>query len=301
MSTMLSAWSTTVQTSDMKAKTSATAITRRVAGELLITKSRKLTSPQDTMTIYDVSNKANVTNIISKVTYPGARYIHQGWVLDPNNQEFIVLDDELDELRRAGQAADGFPVTYIVNIKDLTAPVVTGSYKLRHRGIDHNQYVINGLNYQSSYGAGVRVFDVSSIPRDPTGKSVCEAAFFDLYPEDDALPGGGQVEFLGTWSSYAYFKSGYVFANSIERGAFVFKLTSRTCPRPSQCHQDNCLRAMTNRLPDAQRFCATFTQAPIAEPTVAPEFAQRGCANTAHGPVTQRMSSACSCLPTPTP
>ena len=161
--------------------------------------------------------------------------------------------------------------------------------------------MIDGLNYQSSYGAGVRVFDISSIPRDPTGKSVCEAAFLDIYPEDDALPGGGQVEFLGTWSSYAYFKSGYIFVNSIERGAFVVKMTSRTCPRPSQCNQDNCLRAMTNRLPEAQSFCATFTQKPISEPTVAPTAIQRGCANTQHGPVTQRMSSACSCLPTPTP
>ena len=96
---------------------------------------------EDTLTIYDVTNKANVTNIISKVTYPGARYIHQGSVLDRKNQEYIVLDDELDELRRSGQAADGFPITYIVDIKDLTQPKVTGSYRLRHRGIDHNQSV----------------------------------------------------------------------------------------------------------------------------------------------------------------
>lgn len=102
---------------------------------------------------------------------------------------------------------------------------------MRHRAIDHSQYVIDGYSYQSSYGAGVRVFDVRSIPSDPTGRGVCEAGFFDIYPEDDVQSGGGQIEFLGTWSSYAYFKSGYIFVNTIERGGFVVKMTSKTCAR----------------------------------------------------------------------
>ncbi|PIA94414.1 hypothetical protein CB0940_08458 [Cercospora beticola] len=184
---------------------------------------------EDTLTIMDVGNKANVTNIISKVTYPGARYVHQGSVLDRNNQQFIVMDDEIDELERTGVSANGFATTYIVDIRDLRNPKITGNYQMRHRAIDHNQYVIDGYSYQSSYGAGVRVFDVRSIPSDPTGKSVCEAGFFDIYPEDDNQAGGGQIEFLGTWSSYAYFKSGYIFVNTIERGAFVVKMTSKTC------------------------------------------------------------------------
>lgn len=34
---------------------------------------------QDTITIYDVTNKVgNTTNIISITTFPGAEYIHQG-------------------------------------------------------------------------------------------------------------------------------------------------------------------------------------------------------------------------------
>lgn len=61
---------------------------------------------EDTMTIYDVSNKANVTNIVGRVTYPGARYVHQGSVLDRNNQQYIVLDDEIDELERTGVSAN---------------------------------------------------------------------------------------------------------------------------------------------------------------------------------------------------
>ncbi|CAG8957869.1 hypothetical protein HYFRA_00000209 [Hymenoscyphus fraxineus] len=183
---------------------------------------------EDSLTIYDVSNKANA-KIISKTSYEGASYTHQGWVLDPLNQEYLLLDDEYDEEEQAGLAADGFPVTYIWDIKSLEAPKQTGYFKAPVRGIDHNQYVIDGLTYQSNYGAGLRVADVSSIPADPTGASVCDVAAFDIYPEDDALPDGGLIDFVGSWSSYGYFKSGFVVINTIERGVFVVKLTSKTC------------------------------------------------------------------------
>jgi hypothetical protein len=72
----------------------------------------------------------------------------------------------------------------------------------------------------------LRVLDVKSIPTDPTGNSVKEVGFFDIYPEDDAEEKGGIVEFVGSWSSYALFKSGFIFVNSIERGGFVVKMAS---------------------------------------------------------------------------
>ncbi|KAF8637048.1 hypothetical protein AX16_010903 [Volvariella volvacea WC 439] len=182
---------------------------------------------EDTLTIYDVTNK-NTTNIISRTSYTGASYTHQGWVLDPNNQEFLLLDDELDEINAAGPAADGFPVTYIWDIRNLRAPVLTGYYKSPQKSIDHNQYVADGKVYQSNYAAGLRVLDVSSIPRDPTGGSVREIGWFDVYPEDDETE--GLVDFAGTWSSYALFKSGYIAINSIERGLFVVKLQNQRGP-----------------------------------------------------------------------
>ncbi|KAF7332660.1 Peptidase s41 family [Mycena kentingensis (nom. inval.)] len=178
---------------------------------------------EDTLTIYNVTDKAKAT-IISRTSYVGASYTHQGWVLDPENQHYLLLDDELDEVDEAGLAADGFPVTYIWDISNLAAPKLTGHYKTSVKGIDHNQYVSNGLVYQSNYGAGLRILDVSGIPLDPTGGNVKELGFFDIYPEDDDAEGGGEVEFQGTWSSYGFFKSGYIVINTIERGAFVVKL-----------------------------------------------------------------------------
>lgn len=182
---------------------------------------------EDTLTIYDVTDKLAPT-MLSRISYEGATYTHQGWVLDPMWQEFLLLDDEYDEVQKRGPAEDQRPVTYIWNIASLENPVQTGHYKSSVKSIDHNQYVHEGFTYQSNYGSGFRVLDVRSIPKDPTGKGVKEVGFFDIYPEDDAMEDGGTSEFVGTWSSYAKFKSGYIFVNSIERGAFVLKMQKPT-------------------------------------------------------------------------
>lgn len=142
-------------------------------------------------------------------------------------------------------AADGRPVTYIWDVKDLTRPKQTGYYKSSQVSIDHNHYVVGSKLYQSNYGAGLRILDVSSVRRDPSGKGVREVGFFDgmrtpknqfllrmlttrlVYPEDDNEPNGGVLDYVGSWSSYAFFKSGWIVVNTIERGVFVVKYTGR--------------------------------------------------------------------------
>ncbi|KAG9231338.1 hypothetical protein BJ875DRAFT_444182 [Amylocarpus encephaloides] len=247
---------------------------------------------EDTLTIYDVTNQL-ATSIISRTSYEGAAYTHQGWVLDKNNQEYLLLDDELDEENAVGPGADGFPVTFIWDIRSLEKPKQTGFYKSSTKAIDHNQYIIDGLSYQSQYGAGLRILDVSSIPRNPTGADVCEVGFFDIFPEDDTAPGGGLVHFVGTWSSYAYFKSGYIFINTIERGAFLVKMTSLECPTKPVCHADNCLRAfrassVTGRLTESQKFCGEIKKKPVSEVSEVPAFAPGACT----GDTVARVSSA---------
>jgi choice-of-anchor B domain-containing protein len=178
---------------------------------------------EDTLTIFDVTEKPN-SKVLSRTSYEGASYTHQGWVLDTEWQTYLLLDDEYDEYDEAGVAADGFPVTYIWDISDLENPRQTGYYKSTHHGIDHNQYIWGNRTYQSNYGTGFHVLDISSIPEDPSGDKVEEVGFFDVYPEDDGEPQGGIVDFVGTWSSYANFPSGYIFVNTIERGGFVLKM-----------------------------------------------------------------------------
>ncbi|KAF8469961.1 hypothetical protein BDZ91DRAFT_719470 [Kalaharituber pfeilii] len=174
---------------------------------------------EDSLTIYDISDKTT-TNIISKTSYEGASYTHQGWVLDTENQEFLLLDDELDERNSAGSAADGRSTTYIWNITNLGAPIQTGIWKSDIIAIDHNQYIRNGFTYQSNYGAGLRILDVSSIPFKPSGEDIKEVAYFDIFPDDDESP---QPVFIGSWANYPFFKSGYIVVNTFDRGTFVVK------------------------------------------------------------------------------
>jgi hypothetical protein len=150
--------------------------------------------------------------------------------------------------------------------------------------------------------AGLRVYDISSIPSDPTGDSVCEIAYFDIYPEDDMEPGGGTADMFGSWSSYL-FPSGFAFINTIERGGYLVKLTKRDkCPKTHPCSADNCLRAMRTtsvegRLEESQEFCADFTDGWTADVGAVPQYASKACGSN----VISRVSSACSCLPTAEP
>lgn len=178
---------------------------------------------EDTLTIYDVTNKAK-SAIISKVTYDGfngtGAYTHQGWNID-KDFKYLLLDDEQDEMKRDQVGQDSHTTTYIFDISSLANPIYTGQYKSPVPSIDHNQYVIDGISYQANYASGLRVVDARSVLEDQTGAGMKELANFDCYPEDDQDP---KAEFYGAWSVYPYFKSGTVVLNCIERGLFALKV-----------------------------------------------------------------------------
>jgi choice-of-anchor B domain-containing protein len=178
---------------------------------------------EDTVTIYDSTKKDGnpASEVISRMSYDGASYTHQGWWTD-DSHEIIIFNDELDEVRKVGPGASGRPVTHIADLRDLQNPKPTGTFfSCDHKAIDHNLYVVDGLAYQSNYGAGLWVHDIRSLRRDPSGAGVTPHAFFDVHPESDAA--GGEVVFTGTWSHFL-FPSGYILVNTIERGAFITKI-----------------------------------------------------------------------------
>ncbi|PPR04323.1 hypothetical protein CVT24_013396 [Panaeolus cyanescens] len=179
---------------------------------------------EDSLTIYNITDKTT-SNIISVTSYDGASYTHQGWVLDVNNQDFLLMDDEYDEVDRLGAAADGRATTLIWNITSLENPILSGTYKSDVIAVDHNQYIKNFFSYQSQYSSGLRIIDVSSIPSDPTGSGVNEVAFIDIFPDDDGL--ATEAEFFGTWHNYPYFKSGHIILNTYDRGAYVVKRSKK--------------------------------------------------------------------------
>jgi hypothetical protein len=98
------------------------------------------------------------------------------------------------------------------------------------------------------------------------------------------------------------FPSGFVFINTKERGAFLVKMTRReSCPKIHPCNADNCLRAMRansikGRLEESQDFCGDFLDGWKADVEEVPTYASNACGEN----IISRVSSACSCLPTPT-
>ncbi|CZT22905.1 uncharacterized protein RCC_08612 [Ramularia collo-cygni] len=178
---------------------------------------------EDSVTVWDSTSKANST-MIGRLDYSGATYCHQGWWTKRNWHQFVLVNDELDELDAVGDAASGRPITHIIDLTDLENPKKTGFfYAADQKAPDHNLYIEKGVLFQSNYGAGVWVQDVRSIEKYPDGSRVKVLAFFDMHPEDDAV--GGAVEFVGSWGNYQ-FPSGFIVANTFERGAYVLRVAS---------------------------------------------------------------------------
>ncbi len=156
---------------------------------------------EDTITLVDVTDKAKPYQI-SRVGYPDAAYVHQGWFSE--DQRFFYQNDELDEGQRNTR-------TIIWDLTDLDDPYIAKEYFGATAAIDHNLYVKDNYVFESNYTAGLRILDVSE-PEAPK-----EVAYFDTYPSHD------RPTYNGAWSAYPYFKSGNVIVNSIEAGLFVVK------------------------------------------------------------------------------
>jgi choice-of-anchor B domain-containing protein len=170
-----------------------------------------LNSNEDTLTIVDATDKHELVQL-SRTGYGGSAYTHQGWLTD--DQRFFLVNDEGDE-----QAFGHRTRTWIWDVADLDAPVLTGYYDGSTSSIDHNLYVRGNLVYESNYRSGLRILDASGIAQG----MLREVGFFDIYPADD------RASFNGAWTSYPFFASGSVIINGIEQGLFVVR--PRTTPQ----------------------------------------------------------------------
>lgn len=168
-------------------------------------------SNEDTLTIVDVTDKANPRQLARK-PYSGAAYSHQGWLTE--DQRFFLLDDELDEQSGTDQRTK----TYIFDVASLTSPQPVGTYTAPVTAIDHNQYIKGNLSYQANYQAGLRILDISQV----SSGSLTEVGFFDIFPS------GNSASFNGAWSVYPFFPSGNIVINGIEQGLFVVRANVAT-------------------------------------------------------------------------
>lgn len=162
-------------------------------------------SNEDEVVILNVSDKANIENIAT-ISYSNIGYTHQAWLTE--NQQYLILGDETDEL------SFGFDTrTIIFDLTDLDAPSVHMEYTGNTSAIDHNGYVLNGLYYQASYTAGLRVIDLTDI----ANQNLSEVGFFDTYPQDD------NISFDGLWNVYPFFESGNLVLSDMNSGFYLIK------------------------------------------------------------------------------
>jgi choice-of-anchor B domain-containing protein len=159
------------------------------------------------LTIVDATDVSDVTTV-SITGYEGSAYCHQGWLTEDGR--FLLMDDELDEYYSIYQNTR----TLIWNVEDLDNPEYLADFIGPTEAIDHNQYIIGNLSFQSNYTAGVRVVDVQDIDN----LNLAEVAYFDHYPSSD------DNVFQGTWMNYPYFESGIIPVTDIYNGMFLLEL-----------------------------------------------------------------------------
>ncbi|MEM1128156.1 MAG: choice-of-anchor B family protein [Bacteroidota bacterium] len=163
-------------------------------------------SEEDAIVIADVTDK-DAMQALAAQSYPGASYIHQGWLSE--DQRYFFQDDELDELRQGQRTR-----TFVWDLADLEDPQLATIYEGTGSNIDHNQYVRGRYLYQANYTVGLRVLDIAD-PENPT-----EVAFFDTFTGRGTI-GPDAPAFEGAWSVYPFFESGVVAISSIREGLFL--------------------------------------------------------------------------------
>ena len=160
-------------------------------------------SNETAIQITDVTDRAESTTI-AVATYPGATYVHQGWL--SADRKYFYQNDELDE-----SFENPLPRTFIWNVEDLDDPVLASTYTGVAPAIDHNLFLKDGFMYQSNYASGVRILSLDD-PENPV-----EVAFFDTAPSIGTGPFGG------SWATYPFFESGNLVATSALEGLFVLR------------------------------------------------------------------------------
>jgi len=162
-----------------------------------------LGSNETALSISDVSDKDNPVSI-SMASYPAVAYAHQGWLTD--DHRFFYMNDEGDEPQGLVEGTR----TLIWDVEDLDEPILAAEYVASTPDTDHNLYIKDNLMYQSNYGAGLRILDITN-RTEPV-----EIAYFDNSPYGGA-----------SWSNYPYFESGVVVMTSTGDGLFIVRNTGR--------------------------------------------------------------------------
>jgi choice-of-anchor B domain-containing protein len=182
-----------------------------------------------TTEIWDVTDKDDI-KVISSFTVPGICFSHQGWT-SSNRHEFLLINDELDELRDAEDVGGFFrtnfcgtdapggtvtnPGTYVLNVQDLDNPILQERFAVESPGDnDHNSVRRGNKLYWAVYNAGTRVLKMQK----KAGRlELEEIARLDSEPRMPPV-------FNGQWGIFPFESSDTVVASDIVNGLMVMRL-----------------------------------------------------------------------------
>ena len=244
---------------------------------------------EDTITIVDVSVKSAPVQV-SRTAYANSGYTHQGWLTD--DQAFLLMNDELDELNTLPNFPNARARTRMWNVTDLTAPSIVTMFDSPDPTIDHNLYVDGRYAYASNYCAGLRVYEITTAP-----PALTEVAYFDTHP------GCTSTTFTGAWSTYPFFRllgnsaggSKILATQTIDRGLFLldYRLPSCSpaCDAAAGLICDNGLCRCNAALGFTPGLTAGTCVCGESAPFIVPSASQCRCAAGLSGP----SMGPCSC------
>ncbi len=182
-----------------------------------------------TTEIWDVTDKNDI-RVIASFTVPGICFSHQGWT-SSNRHEFLLINDEIDELRDA-EDVDGFfrtnfcstdappgtisnPGIYVVNIRDLDNPFLQERFEVESPGDNDHNFIRKGNKlYWAVYNAGTRVLKMKK----KKGRlELTEIARLDSEPRTPP-------PFNGQWGIFPFKSSDTIVASDIVNGLMVMRL-----------------------------------------------------------------------------
>ena len=184
-----------------------------------------------TTEIWDVTNKNDI-KVIASFTVPGICFSHAGWT-SSKRHEFLLINDELDELRDAEpNDGTGFfrtnfcgsdapqdlapnPRLYVVNIKDLDNPFLEKRFFVESPGDNDHNFVREGNKlYWAIYNGGTRVLKMKK----RRGKlRLREIGRLDSEPRMVPV-------FFGQWGIFPMPESKTIVASDINNGLMVMRL-----------------------------------------------------------------------------
>ncbi len=179
-----------------------------------------------TTEIWDVTDKNDI-KVIASFVPPGLCFSHAGWTAS-NRHEFLLINDELDELRDAGDPvirtlfcdSDADPVTpnpslYVIDIRDLDNPVFQERVFVDSPGDNDHNFVRRGNKlFWAVYSAGTRVLKMKK----KDGRlQLEEIGSLDSEPRQPGF-------FNGQWGIFPFPSSDTVVASDIVNGLMVMRL-----------------------------------------------------------------------------